>query len=409
MQASATRPALAIAALPAVQGWMRVGYLVALAFGGSAFVALSAQFAIYLPFTPVPITGSTFGVFTVGALLGSRLGAASLVLYMLEGSAGLLWGSQGDGFKVFAPGPPSGGNGWEAITGATGGYIIGFIFAAFVVGWLVEKGFDRNPWSLALAMAAGNLIIYVPGLFWLDHLFPGKALEFGLYPFVAGDAAKLLLAASLVPLARSAVARPAGRQTGLPQRGGGLVLGRYLPLPPLYALLAAVMMLGALLPWGLPGGGDDAGFNLQAGRIALAVGAASLVAIAEPRLALLLLVVTVTVLGILLPFGALPDAYKLNVEQEGGLAALALGLLALVVLSLFALPRLTRREALGVAQFILGTLAGFAAFYHIVQVLTATDDFALTDLRAGLLMAAFASVLLAFTAISEGTETSSVD
>ncbi len=336
-------------ALVTARGLPRLGAMAALAVAGSAFVALCAQFRIYLPFTPVPITGQTFAVLTVGGVLGSRLGAAALIVYWLEGIAG---------FKVFQ----GGNSGWDYFTGPTGGYIIGFIAAAYVTGWLAERGFDHRPWSLALAMAVGNVVIYVFGLPWLDHFYPGKALEFGLYPFVAGDAAKLLLAASLVPLGRSALARVPGIEEAVPRGQGRLALGQHRLVPLLYGFLGALIMVGAVLPWGLPAGGDDLGLTQQSGRVALAAGGASLLVVALPRLGLYLVALALVVTGVLLPFGVLPDAYRVDVGQEAGLIALAAGLLAVVGLAAYALPRLPRREAMRMAQFVVGTLAGYASF-----------------------------------------------
>jgi len=371
------------------RGLPRYAVLAALVAGGSAFTALCAQFEIRLPFTPVPITGQTFAVLTVGGLLGSRLGAASLLLYMLEGIVGLLWGSQEDGFKVFG----GGANGWEVIVGPTGGYIIGFIAAAYVVGWLAERGFDRRPWSLALAMAVGNVVIYVFGLPWLDHFFPGKALEFGLYPFVAGDAAKLLLAASLVPLGRSLLAQVPGVEEAMPAPGR-LALRQYVPTALIYAAIGLLVIIGATLSWGEPGGGHDAGWNQTSGQVALAAGGAALLLVILPLPSMHLLAVALIVVGALLPFDVLPDSYTLNVDQVAGLVALAAALAATATLVVVALPKLERRAAMRIGQFALGALAGYASYYHIVQILTKSEDFALGDLGPGLILAALASVLL---------------
>lgn len=388
MQVNSGYGAFAETIAPA-RGLPRYAVLAALAVGGSAFTALCAQFEIRLPFTPVPITGQTFAALTVGGLLGSRLGAASLLLYMLEGSVGLLWGSKEDGFKVFG----GGANGWEVIAGPTGGYIIGFIFAAFVVGWLAERGFDRRPWSLAAAMAVGNVIIYVFGLPWLDHFFPGKALEFGLYPFVAGDAAKLLLAASLVPLGRSLLAQVPGIEEAVPRAPGRLAVGQYVAMA-LYAAIGTLVIIGALLSWGVPGGGHDVGWTQTSGQVALAAGGAALLLVILPLPAMYLIATALVVVGALLPFHVLPESYNLNVDQVAGLVALAAALMAVATLAVVALPNLGRREARRIGQFVVGALAGYASFYHIVQILTKSEDFTLGDLGAGLILAALASVLL---------------
>lgn len=176
-----------------------------LVLGGSLLTALMARIAIPLPFTPVPITGQTFAVLLVGAALGSRRGALSMALYLLEGAAGL---------PVFA----GGAAGLARVLGPTGGYLIGFIAAAFVTGWLAERGWDRRPLTAALAMLAGNLVIYLFGLIWLAYgpwlapwlvHQPGRfahglwgskgAIALGLLPFIPGDLVKLALATAALP------------------------------------------------------------------------------------------------------------------------------------------------------------------------------------------------------------------
>jgi biotin transport system substrate-specific component len=138
----------------------RLLYDVALIIGGSLFVALSGRIAIPLPFSPVPITGQTLAVLLVGALLGSRRGASSLLLYLLQGAVGL---------PVFA-----GGMGGPAhLLAPTGGYLFGFVGAAFVAGLLAEQRWDRQVQSNALAMLLGNLVIYAFGLPWLAYFVGG--------------------------------------------------------------------------------------------------------------------------------------------------------------------------------------------------------------------------------------------
>ncbi|WP_376792760.1 biotin transporter BioY [Thermoflexus sp.] len=164
-----------------------------LILGGSLFTAWMARIAIPLPLTPVPITGQTLAVLLVGAVLGSRRGALSMAAYILEGALGL---------PVFA----GGAAGLTRVLGPTGGYLIGFIAAAFLTGWLAERGWDRRPLTAALAMLAGNIVIYLFGLPWLARfvegfLGPKGALTLGLLPFIPGDLLKLALAALLLPSA----------------------------------------------------------------------------------------------------------------------------------------------------------------------------------------------------------------
>lgn len=168
-----------------VRTWIRQRTLLTdfgLVIGFSLLTALMAKIAIPLPFTPVPITGQTFAVLLTGALLGSRLGAATMLTYILEGSIGL---------PVFA-----------RATAASYGYLAGFVVAAFVVGWLAERGWTRDVLHCIGAMIAGEVAIYAFGLAWLAH-YPaigwGKVLALGFFPFLIGDAVKLIAAALIVP------------------------------------------------------------------------------------------------------------------------------------------------------------------------------------------------------------------
>lgn len=171
---------------PSAKGKARL-YDAVLVFGGSIVVALSAQIAIALPFSPVPITGQTLAVLLVGVLLGSRRGALTILAYLAEGTAGL---------PVFA----QGGVGLTHLSGPTGGYLIGFIAAAFVTGLLAERGWDRCVETTFLTMLVGNVVIYVFGLPWLAS-FVGveRVFPLGFYPFIPGDLLKAVLAAALLP------------------------------------------------------------------------------------------------------------------------------------------------------------------------------------------------------------------
>ncbi len=163
-----------------------LAYDAVLVIGGSLFIALCAQFTIHVG--PVPITGQTLGVLLTGVLLGSRRGSLSVLAYLAEGIAGL---------PVFAPGGPPG---LARLLGPTGGYLLGFVAAAYVTGLLAEKGWDRKMTTTLLAMLIGNAAIYAFGLPWLG-LFVGveNALPLGLYPFAIGDILKAFLAAALLP------------------------------------------------------------------------------------------------------------------------------------------------------------------------------------------------------------------
>ena len=161
-----------------------------LIFAGSLLIALTAQLAIPVAGSPVPATGQTFGVLLVGMALGSRRGALAVIAYLAEGALGA---------PVFALGTSA-----PALVGPTAGYLYGFVPAAFLVGYLAENGWDRNPITTALAMLAGNIILYVPGLIFLG-LFLGTSLEktlaIGFLPYYGVDLAKLVLAAAAMPMA----------------------------------------------------------------------------------------------------------------------------------------------------------------------------------------------------------------
>lgn len=164
-------------------------YDAALVLAGSLLIALSAQIAIPLPFSPVPITGQTMAVLLVGALLGARRGSLAVLVYIAEGMAGL---------PVFAPG---GAVGPARLLGPTGGYLVGFVAAAYLVGLLAERGWDRRVSTTAAAMALGNVVIYTIGVLWLT-VFVGSlsaALAAGVVPFIPGDLVKIVIAALLLP------------------------------------------------------------------------------------------------------------------------------------------------------------------------------------------------------------------
>ena len=209
---------------------------VALMAGFALFVALCAQIAVRLPWTTVPITGQTFGTLVTGAALGWKRGVGSLAIYMVAG----FW------LPMYAPGSGATAGAWDVHfifpwmgthnfpwNISSGGYIVGFMLAAALTGYLCEKRqWDRKPW-VYLAMLAGNVALYVPGLLWLGYLiakpmmiagkplgaymlnFKGEAvtglwnqtLWGGLYPFIVGDLMKLFLASLTLPIAWALVQR----------------------------------------------------------------------------------------------------------------------------------------------------------------------------------------------------------
>lgn len=164
---------------------------IALIAGFALLTALCAQIRIPLGFTPVPITGQTFAVLLSGAVLGSRMGAASQLLYVLMGAAG-------------APFYAGGTGGWEYATGATMGYLLGFVAAAYAVGYLAEHRQDRRFATSIGAFLTGNLVIYALGVPWLMYSLSwdlAEGVAKGLAPFIIGDTIKIMLAAGVMPVA----------------------------------------------------------------------------------------------------------------------------------------------------------------------------------------------------------------
>lgn len=163
----------------------------ALVVGFALVTAAAAQITVPLPWTPVPLTGTTFAVLLAGAALGWRAGAASQLLYNVLALAGLPFYQGGE-------------SGWTYASGATGGYLVGFVVAAALVGFLAERGQDRSVVTAIPAMLAGTAVIYLLGVMWLGHVLDADAataLEKGLLPFVIGDSLKLVAAGALLPLA----------------------------------------------------------------------------------------------------------------------------------------------------------------------------------------------------------------
>lgn len=155
-------------------------------FAGSALIALGAQVAV--PMWPVPMTLQTLAVMLVGLAAGSRLGAAAVLTYLVQGAAGL---------PVFAGGTA----GLAVLVGPTAGFLWGFVGLAFAAGWLVERGFARGFWrTLGIAVAL-SVALYLPGVLWLTAITPltlSGAAGAGMLPFLAGDAVKTVVAALVV-------------------------------------------------------------------------------------------------------------------------------------------------------------------------------------------------------------------
>jgi biotin transport system substrate-specific component len=161
---------------------------VLLVVGSAALTGLAAQVSIPLPFTPVPISLQTLTVLLSGAALGPIRGGLGMALYLVAGMAGVPWFSEQR-------------SGWDF---PSFGYIVGFVLAAALVGWLARRGLDRTVPGTIGTMVVGNLVIYALGVSWLATSLGvdlPTALELGAWPFLIGDALKIALAAGLLPAA----------------------------------------------------------------------------------------------------------------------------------------------------------------------------------------------------------------
>ncbi len=168
---------------------------VVLVIAGSAIIALAAQIAIPLPFTPVPLTLSPLAVLMVGIVLGSRRGAAAAILYLLEGLSGLPVGAQGHGGPLW-------------LIGLTAGYFYAYPFAAFIAGWFSERGWADDILCAFSAMLIALSVIYLGGWSWLAILFgPSAAFSMAIVPFVIADLVKIAIGAAILPYAHRLIAR----------------------------------------------------------------------------------------------------------------------------------------------------------------------------------------------------------
>ncbi|MBY8975125.1 biotin transporter BioY [Rhodobacteraceae bacterium NNCM2] len=193
MMASVSHPVLSEAVLhdEGAGLWLKRAVLVV---AGIAALVVSSKISIPMWPSPVPINMATFAVLSIGAAYGPRLGLVTVLGYLLIGAMG---------FDVFVS-SSSENYGLAYMLGGTGGYLFGFAVAAAVLGLCARRGWDRNVLTMALAMLIGNALIYVFGVAWLAHLFVeskgwATVLDWGLWPYLIGDAAKLALAALLLP------------------------------------------------------------------------------------------------------------------------------------------------------------------------------------------------------------------
>jgi biotin transporter BioY len=172
---------------------------VSLVVAFSLLTALAAQ--IVIPIGPVPITGQTFAVLLTGALLGSRLGAMAMMVYLIEGASGL-------------PFFYGGSSGIGHLLGPTGGYLVAFPAGAFITGAFAENGWDKRFFTAVVAMAVGSILILLAGWAWfsvLTHTPPLAAFKVSVAPHIAGDIIKILLAAAVLPTGWALLKRKASR------------------------------------------------------------------------------------------------------------------------------------------------------------------------------------------------------
>ncbi|MEP6569972.1 MAG: biotin transporter BioY [Acidobacteriota bacterium] len=188
------QPDTLIGAALAPLDWTRS---VSLAVVFSLLTALAAQ--IVIPIGPVPITAQTFAVLLTGALLGSRLGSMAMIMYLVEGGAGLPFFYGGSG-------------GIGHLLGPTGGYLVAFPAAAFITGAFAENGWDKRFITAVAAMAVGSIVILLAGWAWfsvLMHTAPLAAFKVSVAPYIIGDVIKILLAAAVLPTGWAVLKRKA--------------------------------------------------------------------------------------------------------------------------------------------------------------------------------------------------------
>jgi biotin transport system substrate-specific component len=183
---------------------------IALICVGAVFIALTANVTFWLPNNPIPITGQTLSVLVVGGALGLRRGALSVALYLALGLFLPVYAGQAHGLNTIFSFDSAG-----VVLGARGGYLVSFLLAGGLVGWLAEMGWDRHIPGAIAAMILGEVVIYTIGVPWLAiaaHMSPAMAVDKGFLPFVLGDALKLAIAAGIFPFAWWLVGRRAGER-----------------------------------------------------------------------------------------------------------------------------------------------------------------------------------------------------
>lgn len=162
-------------------------YNIVLVVAGSILITLSAKISIPLSFSPIPVTIQTLVILLIGTIYGSKRSSLAVLVYISQGIIGI---------PVFA----KTGSGFAYLLGPTGGYLIGFVFAAFITGYFAEKGWDRSFWKTSLAMTIGTSFIFIFGVGWLCsfHGF-SKAVMVGFVPFIVEAIITIIIAITLIP------------------------------------------------------------------------------------------------------------------------------------------------------------------------------------------------------------------
>ena len=168
---------------------------------GVAFISLLAQIAIPVPGSPVPVTGQTLAVLLIGTTYGARLGVLTFATYLLAGVAGA---------PIFAPSATSANHGIDRLIGATGGYLVGMLIASFVLGYLADRKADQKFRTSFPALLLGDAIIFTFGLLWLQQTLDlswAKTIAAGFTPFILGEAIKIAITATSLPLVWRRISR----------------------------------------------------------------------------------------------------------------------------------------------------------------------------------------------------------
>ena len=169
--------------------------------GGVGFIALLAQIAIPVPGSPVPVTGQTLAVLLIGTTYGARLGVLTFATYLLAGVAGA---------PIFAPSGTSANHGIDRLIGATGGYLVGMLVASLVLGYLADRRADQKFRTSFPALFLGDAIIFTFGLLWLQQTLDlswSKTIAAGFTPFILGEALKIAITATSLPLVWRRISR----------------------------------------------------------------------------------------------------------------------------------------------------------------------------------------------------------